>query len=346
MVDRVVGCRRRLSAVVVASAVVSIALMGPAVALAAPSPSPSPSPGAATVSAGNQVVLLGRVVVPRGQSVGEVVVFSGRVSVAGVVRGDVVVLDGPIVVSGQVSGSVIALAGSVRLASSAQVAGDVLAHDRAIVAEGAQVGGGVREGVSFTVRGPLRVLGAFLSWLAVAVSTLVFGLVFAAIAPRAMDRVALAGRTAPFASGGWGLALAIGLPVLAVVAVALVVGMPLGLAVLLASLVLAFLGAVSAAHTVGRLLVRDDRGTATAFMAGWGIAAVMGLVPFASGVVFALSSVFGLGEVTVAIWRARGTSRHGRHRRGAILPPAAFGDQAAPGVSPLPPDRGRAPRRS
>jgi hypothetical protein len=322
-------------AFIVASAVALSTLVVPAVALAA---SPSPSPGASQVSAGNQVVLFGRVIVPRGQSVSEVVVFSGRVSVAGVVRGDVVVLDGPIVVSGQVSGSVIALAGSVRLSSSAQVAGDVLAHDRAIIAEGAQVDGSIREGVSFTIRGPLRALGVFLSWLAVAVSTLMLGLVFAAIAPSAMDRVALAGRSAPFASGGWGLALAVGLPILAVAAVALVVGMPLGLAVLLASLMLAFIGIVSTAHTVGRLLVRDDRGTATAFLAGWGIASIVGLVPIVSGIVFALSSVFGLGEVTVAIWRARGTSRRGRHRRGTILPPSAFGDQAAPGVSPLPPD--------
>jgi hypothetical protein len=270
--------------------------------------------------------------------VDEVVVFSGRVSVAGVVRGDVVVLGGPIVVSGQVSGSVIALAGSVRLSSSAQVAGDVLAHDRAVVAEGAQIGGRVREDVSFTVRGPLRAIGAFLSWLAVAVSTLVLGLVFAAIAPRAMDRVALAGRTAPFASGGWGVALSVGLPVLGVASVALVLGMPLGLAILLASLMLALLGAVSTAHTVGRLLVRDGRGSGTAFLAGWGIATLVGLVPLVSGVAFALSAVYGLGAMTVATWRARRTSRPGRHRRGAILPPSAFGDQAAPGVSPLPPD--------
>ena len=80
------------------------------------------------------MVLVGRVVVPQGQSVGEVIVFSGRVLVEGIVRGDVVVLDGPITVSGQVSGSVVALDGSVRLLGTAQVGGDVLAHDRVVVA--------------------------------------------------------------------------------------------------------------------------------------------------------------------------------------------------------------------
>ena len=42
-------------------------------------------------------MLSGTVTVPRGRSVGEVVVFHGRAVVAGVVVGDVVVLDGPVV---------------------------------------------------------------------------------------------------------------------------------------------------------------------------------------------------------------------------------------------------------
>ena len=156
------------------------------------------------------MVLVGRVVVPQGQSVGEVIVFSGRVLVEGIVRGDVVVLDGPITVSGQVSGSVVALDGSVHLTGTAQVGGDVLAHDRVVVAQGAAVQGRMTEGASFNLSRPLRAVAAFVSWLAVALSTLVLGLVFAWVAPRALDRTAEAGRTAPWASAGWGVALALG----------------------------------------------------------------------------------------------------------------------------------------
>ena len=68
-----------------------------------------------TVTPQDQVVLRGDVVVPRGQSVAEIVVFSGSATVAGVARGDVVVLDGPITISGQVGGDVIAVHGRVRL---------------------------------------------------------------------------------------------------------------------------------------------------------------------------------------------------------------------------------------
>ena len=79
--------------------------------------SPAPSPGAEVGSAEDQVVLSGTVSVPRGRSVGEVVVFHGRAVVAGVVVGDVVVLDGPVVISGQVSGTVVAMNGPIRLAA-------------------------------------------------------------------------------------------------------------------------------------------------------------------------------------------------------------------------------------
>ncbi len=194
-------------------------------------------------------MLVGRVVVPRGQSVGEVIVFSGRVVVEGIVRGDVVVVDGPITVSGQVSGSVVALSGSVRLLDTAQVGGDVLAHGRVVVAAGASVQGRMSQDVSFTLSRSLRTVAAFVSWLAVAVSTLLLGLLFAFVAPRALERSAEAGRTAPWASAGWGLALALGGPVLAVLAVALVLGIPLGIGLLLSIVLLSLLGVVVTAQT-------------------------------------------------------------------------------------------------
>jgi hypothetical protein len=313
--------RRAASAALTLGLAVVLGPGGPAFAA---SPSPVPTPGPATGGAGNQVVLLGRVVVPRGQSVGEVVVFSGRAMVEGVVRGDVVVVDGPITVSGQVSGSVIALDGSVRLQATAQVGGDVLAHDRVVMALGAVVGGRATEGVSFDLSRPLRAVGAFVSWLAVAVSTLVLGLILSLVAPRALDRTAEAGRTAFWTSAGWGVALAIGLPVLAVGAIVAILGMPLGLAILLSLLLLALFGAVATAHTLGRRLVHDERGVPAAFLAGWSLATVVGAIPYVSGAVFLLSSTFGIGATTVAVWRARGPRRTvrpvGKHRAGSVAP--------------------------
>jgi hypothetical protein len=335
-VPRSLGTHRRRVATAIVALTLATAVGAPALA-ASTSPGASssavPSPGPAPGSFGDQVVLLGRVVVPRGQSVGEVVVFSGRAVVEGIVRGDVVVVDGPITVSGQVSGSVVALGGSVRLLSSAQVGGDVLAHDHVIVAAGAVVDGRASEGVAFDLSRPLRSLEAFVSWLAVAVSTLVLGLLFALVAPRALDRTAEAGRTAFWTSVGWGMAFAIGLPVLAVAGIVLVLGTPLGLAILLSLLLLALVGAVATAHAIGRALVHEERGVTVSFLAGWALATVVGVIPYVSGFVFVLSAAFGIGALSVATWRARGSrpagAPAGRHRAGSIrtVPP----DAEAPG---------------
>lgn len=300
----------------------------------AQSATPTPSPGVEIPPRGvdEQIVLSGRVLVPRGQVIGEVVVFTGRVVVGGVVQGDVVVLDGPITVSGQVSGSVVALDGQIRLFSTAQVGGDVLGRDTVILEQGARVQGRVRQRVAFTLSGPLKALGAFLSWLSVSVSTLLLGLALVLLAPKGADRVALAARSAPWASAGWGVVLATSLPIMCVAAIVTIVGLPLGLSVLLALALLLFVGYTCAVFSVGRAVAGRDRSRLTVFLAGWGIAAVVGLVPFVSGAVWFAAAVYGLGATIVAVWRARRPDRMGRHRRGYVGAP-----EELPTLEPVPP---------
>ena len=245
--------RRSLVLVAVLAAVVLV----PAAALAQ-STSPSPASGLRTAgeTAQDQIVLSGSANVPRGTTAGEVVVFHGRANVAGVVYGDVVVLDGPIVIGGLVSGSVVALNGPIRLTADAQVGGDVLGAEAVRIEPGATVKGTVRETVGFTLQGPLAALGILLGSVAIGVSTLVLLALLLLIAPRGAERVATAARTAPFASAGWGILFAVGLPLVAVAAMVTIVGLPLGLAVLLAMSLLFLIGYAWAVFAIGRLMVR------------------------------------------------------------------------------------------
>ncbi|HEX5936605.1 MAG TPA: hypothetical protein VFZ75_02775 [Actinomycetota bacterium] len=132
----------------------------------------------------DQIVLAGTVTVRRGTRVGEVVVFSGRVRVDGVVTGDVVVLEGPVIVRGQVDGSVIAADGDVRLGATALVGGDVSAGGAVLARPGAEVGGERAEGVRFSLEGPLAALGELLGPAAIAISVLFAGLLLLLLAPR------------------------------------------------------------------------------------------------------------------------------------------------------------------
>ena len=152
---------------------------------------------------------------PRGQRVGEVVVFSGRATVHGVATGDVVVLEGPVTVTGQVNGSVIAADGVVRLAESARVGGDVFSSETIVTRPGAEVGGDARSDVRFSFEGPLVALGKLLGPVAVSVSVLLTGLALLLLAPRGADAVAETLTDAPLASLGWGILVALAVPVVA-----------------------------------------------------------------------------------------------------------------------------------
>jgi len=275
----------------------------------------------------DQIVLSGTVEVARGNQVGEVVVLHGSARIDGVALGDVIVLDGGIIIEGQVSGSVIAMDGSVKLGSSAHVGGDVTARGRIAVSEGAVVDGRIRQHAAFTWRTPVSLFGRFATWLAVSVSTLLLGLAIVFVAPRGVEAAFDAVRSAPWFAAAWAAGLGVGIPILAVVAMASLVALPLGLAVVLALALAAFAGYVMAAYALGRLVWTAPDGRVVAFLVGWGALRLVGLIPFVSGVTFVLAAALGLGAAAVATWRSR--SGRGKHReRRAAVPPEPVPEEA------------------
>ena len=91
-----------------------------------PQTAPAPTPGADGDGAQDQVVLSGSVLVPRGMTVGEVVVFHGRAWCWGSRSVTSWCWTARSSMPGQVSGTVVALNGPIRLAATASVRGDVL----------------------------------------------------------------------------------------------------------------------------------------------------------------------------------------------------------------------------
>ncbi len=311
--------RRRFMLLALASGglVAGLAPRPPAAVLAAAAPAAA---RAAQREAQDQIVLSGRVDVRRGDVAGEVVVLHGTVSVEGVVRGDVVVVDGRISVFGQVSGSVVDINGPVLLGPNAQVRGDVLAREAVDVRPGAKVGGSIRQGTAFTFRTPVRAVGGFAGWLAVSASTLLLGMLLVGITPRGADAVFEAARSAPWPSVGWGAAAFLGLPVFAVLSLLALVGLPFGLGLLLALAFLYFTGYAWSAWALGRAILKPPGNRAVAFLAGWAILRALALPPFAGGVTWVVGAVFGLGALTVAVWRARRAQGKHREGRGAAAP--------------------------
>jgi cytoskeletal protein CcmA (bactofilin family) len=257
-------------------------------------------------AATDHVVITGGAVVPAGQTAGDVVVLDGTVRIAGHVTGDVVSVSGPVRVTGRVDGDLIAVSDRALLGSTARVGGDLRYGDeRPVLARGARVGGKISNedwADAANGWGWVSLLGW---WLAVSVSTLIVGALLVLLAPAALYAAERAVRERLGATIAWGVAIAIGVPLLAVLALITLVGIPFGVALLLAAVPVLLVAYVTSAWIVGRRVLRN-RSTSpwAALFAGWGILRLLALIPVAGALVGLAATVVGLGALAVALWRA------------------------------------------
>ena len=257
----------------------------------------------------SQVVVTGRIVVGEQETVGTVVILNGDARINGSVDGSVFALNGDVIVRGAVSDDVTALNGRVIADGGARIGGDVTSRERARISAGATVDGDVKSVSRRFALGQIGLVALLLIWVAVGLSTLVFGLLLLLIAPRAVDAFADAGRTAIGASIGLGIAAAVGLPLIGLILLASVIGLPLGVVVLLTLGFFYMLGYVASAYFLGRLILGPARNRFVAYLVGWAILTVAGIIPVVNGIVLIAATVFGLGMIVVATFRARSGPR-------------------------------------
>jgi cytoskeletal protein CcmA (bactofilin family) len=260
---------------------------------------------AAPSDAEDRVVLSGDVVVRSGESVGEVVVFAGDVTVGGLVRGDVVVFSGRVNVSGQVSGDIVSFSGPVVLGANAQVGGSVRARGEITVKNGAEVGGFVGKGFPVTIRAPTVLSGRLTFWLATSFSVLALGLMLLWLAPRASDALQQVAADSRVASVVWGIGWLAGMPILACLLAVTILGLPFALGLILAFAFLYSLAYTWGIWVLGRWLLAAPRSRYLAFLLGWAIVRALSLVPYLDMVLWLLLVVAGLGAMWLATWRAR-----------------------------------------
>ncbi len=265
--------------------------------------------GSASADGDDRVVITGGTVVSTGPVAGDVIGSDGPVVVAGRVTGDVVAISGPIRITGRVDGDVVAVSDRAVLARTAHVGGDLRYGDeRPLVAQGAQVGGSIEnEDWADTISSPGWGIASWIGWwLAASVSTLLAGVVLLLIAPRMLVAAEHAAQHRLWASLGWGVLVAIALPVAAVLALVTLVGIPFGLALLLALVPVLLVAYVTGAWIVGRRIVKEPGSPWLALLAGWGALRVLALIPVLGFLVGLAATAIGLGALGVAIGRARG----------------------------------------
>ena len=100
---------------------------------------------------------------------------------------------------------------------------------------------------------------------------LVVGLVLLWLLGRGAPRIVEAAWTGIGPSIGWGLLAFFCLPILGILALVTIVGIPLGLGVLAALGLIFALGYAATAWIIGRRILREPTAWILAFLAGWGI---------------------------------------------------------------------------
>jgi cytoskeletal protein CcmA (bactofilin family) len=267
-------------------------------------------PGAGSASAAtDHVVITGGVVVPGGQTAGDVVVLDGTVRIAGRATGDVVSVAGPVRVTGRVDGDLIAVSDRAFLGPAARVGGDLRYGDESpVLARGARVDGEISNEDWADAASGWGWVSWLAWWLAVSVSTLIVGALLVWLAPAALYAADRAVRERLGATVGWGVAIAVGVPLLAILALVTLVGIPFGVALLLAAIPVLLVAYVTTAWIVGRRVVGHRSASPwAALLAGWGILRVLALIPVVGALVGLAATVVGLGALAVALWRARRT---------------------------------------
>ena len=252
----------------------------------------------------------GDITVPAGDQADFVMVTRGTATVAGDVK-TVVVIDGTATLTGATVESVFATGGTVTIDAASTVTGDVRTLGSTVnVDPAAKIGGSVasleKDIVAATaVLAPL----ALLFILGFVLVTVVAGLALAALAARQVRAAEQVISHEPGQALVVGIAGLILVPLLAILAMFTVIGVPLGLAILLMVWpAVAIVGWLVAAIWIGEwLLYRGDRPRPErpylASVVGVLILQIVGIVPIVGPVIGAIASLFGFGAVLLLAWR-------------------------------------------
>ncbi len=238
---------------------------------------------------------------------GSLVVAGGRVRISAPIGRNTRIAGGTVTISDRIAGDLRAAVGTLRLTSTAAVAGDLTywSDQRAAIDPHAQIGGEVvRKSLPDDLRpSPKELLGALagirlVMWLMSLVSTLALGLLLLRFYPNATRKAVDRLRSQPMASLGLGVLTFILIPPLAVLAAVTVVGLPLALILVAWYVIALYLGRIFVIQGIGQVLLQrfgkqtGDRGT---FLIGLAVYFVLALIPVVGGLITALTLMFGLG---------------------------------------------------
>ena len=236
---------------------------------------------------------------------GSLITAGGNVNIFGPIGDNAIIGAGNLTIGNRIGGNVNAGAGEIKLTSNALIAGDLNYYSRAKaqIQEGAEVKGEVSHKIPHEVS-PGRVLGAgFIFYLIFEViSALIVGLLLLKIYPNFVDRVVDIIQVKSLNSLGIGFLGIIVIPVIFLILILTIIGIPLGIIIILPYFIYLYLSKVFVSLFIGRRLLKLF---GTSLRSGWAL--LIGLVifvivtsiPFIGGIIYLIFLILGFGALLI-----------------------------------------------
>jgi len=358
------GPRRRLLAALAVLLLVLATL--PGAALAAPVQGFGDNVVVGPGQTVDSVQAVGGTVIIHGTVDGDVSVAAGTLLIDGVVHGNVQAGSGAVTIDGRVDGNVVVGAGTLDVgrnaviggtlnggAGSATIAGTVdgdatlgtgtlvlqptatfggnLRYNGALTDNGATVQGDLVRDTSLGAvnLGPIVGVGRFLFTVYGFLVNLVLGAILLLAFPAGSRRLADDIESRPVRAGLYGLAVVIGVPILLLVLVVTIIGIPLAIVGAILFGLTVWVASVYGRYAVGEWLVgyTDVDNRWLALLVGLVVVGLVALVPILGGVVEFLVLLLGLGALAVVGRRAYG--HRGRSEAPATAPASEPGTEGS-----------------
>jgi cytoskeletal protein CcmA (bactofilin family) len=276
------------------------------------------------IIAGNARMAGGDVVVGPATTVGgSLSATGGRIRFEGSARERMYASGGSVFLDGAVEGDVEVHAEQLEIGPNTRITGKLVAHSprQPAIPDSAQIGGGVEyheadvghvigdDSTRHDVRAVAHGVGSFFWMLGVFVAGTLFMLAFPAYSARAAQWIG----QEPLRSMGLGFVILVCLPVLSLLLLVTIVGIPLALIVLMLYGLLLFLGWVTAAMFVGQRILGLVRSGAQVTL-GWKLLALLlavfalwllGQVPYVGGWIKFAALLLGIGALVWQGWPRR-----------------------------------------
>lgn len=237
---------------------------------------------------------------------GSIVSAGGNINLFGPIGKNAVIGAGNLTIGDRVDGDVSAGVGEIKLTSNASITGDLLYYSKtkAQIQQGAEVGGKISHKIPPEVGPPTEILGAgiVLYLIFEVLSALVVGLILLRFYPNFVDKIVDIIQVKSLNSLGVGFLGAIAIPVIFLILMITIIGIPLGVVIILSYCIYLYLTKIFISLFVGRSILKYF---GTSLRSGWAL--LIGLViyvlltaiPLIGGVIYILSLLLGFGALLI-----------------------------------------------